>query len=86
MVNTASQNEPIFARFTFPPLPTILLVTYSTRGGELFFALYCIPPSRIIFSISARLLGFLPLLPLPFAQAHPGPAAVLGYELSAARL
>jgi hypothetical protein len=32
---------------------------------------------------NARLLGFLPL---PFAQAHPRAAAVLGYELSAARL
>jgi hypothetical protein len=40
-------------------------------------------PSSAQGALDARLLGFLPL---PFAQAHPGPATVLGYELSAARL
>jgi hypothetical protein len=42
---------------------------------------YCIPPGRIILQCErARLLGFLPL---PFAQAYPGPTAVFIDELNA---
>jgi hypothetical protein len=82
MVNTASQNEPIFARFTFPPLPTIQLVIYSTTGGIGWFLRLTAYRRAGLFpqGENARLFG---LLPLPFAQAYPGPTAVFINELNA---
>ena len=81
MVNTASQNEPIFARFSFRHFLTILLVTYSTSGGGVLLRFTPYRRVGLFFQCeSARLLG---LLRWPFAQAYPRPTAVFIDELNA---